>query len=122
MAKLYGLMRIGRDAVLRTTQNGKQVSNFSVAYNYGQKEGDAYPSQWVDVSLWGDRAASLEPYLKKGSLHLFTLSDVHMEKYIDKDGYEAWKLAARVDDIELGPKREASSNQRSYGGYGDSDQ
>jgi single-strand DNA-binding protein len=105
MAKMYGLMRLGRDAEVKTLPSGKQVANLSLAYNYGQKEGDAYPTQWIDAAFWGDRAEKLAPYLIKGSLHCFTLGDVHIEEY-EKDGYAAFKLAARVDDVELGPKRE----------------
>lgn len=109
MAKMYGLMRLGRDAEVKTLPSGKQVANLSLVYNFGQKEGDEYPSQWVDAAFWGERAEKLAPYLVKGSLHCFTLGDVHIEKYTDKDGYEAQKLAARVDDVELGPKRESGN-------------
>lgn len=115
MAKMYGLMRLGRDAEVKTTPNGKQVANLSLVFNYGQKEGDEYPSQWVDAAFWGERAEKLAPYLLKGSLHLFTLSDVHIEKYAGKDGYDAYKLAARVDDVELGPKRESGQGGESQG-------
>jgi single-strand DNA-binding protein len=109
MAKMYGLMRLGRDAEVKTLQSGKQVANLSLAYNYGQKDGDAYPTQWIDAAFWGERAEKLAQYLTKGSLHCFTLSDVHIEEY-EKDGYAAFKLAARVDDVELGPKREGGSS------------
>ena len=110
MAKMYGLMRLGRDAEVKTLQSGKQVANLSLAYNYGQKEGDAYPTQWIDAAFWGERAEKIAPYLTKGSLHMFTLSDVHIQEYEGNDGYTAYKLSARVDDVELGPKREGSSN------------
>lgn len=109
MAKIYGLMRLGRDAEVRTLQDGTPVCNLSLVYNYGKaNENKERPSQWIDAALWGKRAEALAPYLTKGSQHLFTLSDVHMEKYADKDGYDAYKLAATVDDVELGPKREGA--------------
>lgn len=103
---MYGLMRLGRDAEVKTLPSGKQVANLSLVYNFGQKEGDEYPSQWIDAAFWGERAEKLAPYLLKGSLHCFTLGDVHIETYTDKEGYEAFKLSARVDDVELGPKRD----------------
>ncbi|MFN4121303.1 single-stranded DNA-binding protein [Acidovorax sp.] len=109
MAKMYGLMRLGRDAEVKTLPSGKQVANLSLAYNYGQKEGDVYPTQWIDAAFWGERAEKLAPYLVKGSLHCFTLGDVHIEEY-EKDGYAAFKLAARVDDVELGPKRDSGGS------------
>lgn len=106
---MYGLMRLGRDAEVKTLPSGKQVANLSLAYNYGQKDGDAYPTQWIDAAFWGERAEKLAQYLTKGSLHCFTLSDVHIEEY-EKDGYAAFKLVARVDDVELGPKREGGGS------------
>ncbi len=118
--KAYGLMRLGRDAEIRRLQDGTAVCNLSLAYNFGKKDdsGDR-PSQWIDAALWGKRAEALAEYLTKGSLHCFTLSDVHMEKYTDKEGYDAYKLAATVDDVELGPRREgAASVNTSSGGTG----
>lgn len=111
MAQLYGLMRLGRDAEVRRTPGGDAVVNLSLAYNYGQKGDDNNrPTQWVDAALWGQRAESLAPFLTKGSLHLFTLRDIHMEKYADKEGFDAYKLAATVADVELGPKGDGASN------------
>jgi len=54
---------IGKDAELRTTQNGKQVAGFSVAVSKGRDQ----ETIWFDCSLWGERAAKLAPYLTKGS-------------------------------------------------------
>lgn len=108
-------MRLGRDAEVRITPNGKQVANLSLVYNYGQKEGDEYPSQWIDAALWGERAERLAPFLLKGSKHLFTIGDVHIETYTDKEGFEAFRLAGRVDDVELGDKRESSGGGESGG-------
>lgn len=115
MAKTYGLMRLGRDAEIRRLTNGDAVCNLSLAYNHGQKGEDGNrPTQWVDASLWGKQAESLAPYLVKGSLHLFTLRDIHIEEYEDKDGFLKPKLVATVVDVELGPKQEgATSGQNS---------
>jgi len=105
MAKLYGLMRLGRDAEIRTTPSGEKVANLSLVYSYWRKDSSGeMPSQWVDAAFWGERAEKIAPFLKKGAQHLFTLSDVHIEKYTGKDGFEAFKLAGRVDDVELTPK------------------
>jgi single-strand DNA-binding protein len=54
---------IGRDAELRTTQNGKKVANFTVAVS-GRRKDD--PPTWFDCSLWGDRADKLAQYIRKG--------------------------------------------------------
>jgi single-strand DNA-binding protein len=112
MAKLYGLMRLGRDAEIRTTPNGEKVANLSLVYSYGRKDSNGeMPSQWIDAAFWGERAEKLAPFLKKGAQHLFTLSDVHVEKYTGKDGFEAFKLAGRVDDVELTPRPRDSQQE-----------
>lgn len=53
---------VGKDAVLRTTPNGDKVLGFSVAVSNGKDK----EATWYDCSVWGKRAESLEPHIKKG--------------------------------------------------------
>ena len=55
---------IGKDAVTRSTQNGDQVTGFSVAVE--DRSGKEKATVWFDVSLWGKRGESLAKYLTKG--------------------------------------------------------
>lgn len=55
---------IGKDAELRSTNNGDKVASFSVAVSDGF--GDAKRTIWFDVSIWGKRAETLAPMLTKG--------------------------------------------------------
>jgi len=55
---------VGKDAVLRRTQQGDPVLGFPVAVDDGF--GDAKRTLWFDCSVWGKRAEKLEPYVKKG--------------------------------------------------------
>lgn len=105
--KMIGLARLGRDAEVRRTPGGDAVANLSLAYVCGRKkDGDEYaPSQWIDASLWGAQAEALAQYLKKGSVHCFTIADVRTEEYTDKDDYLRTKLVGRVDSVELGPRQ-----------------
>lgn len=103
--KTIGLARLGRDAELRYTPGGDAVCNLSLAVNFGQKD-DAgnRPTQWFDATLWGKRAEALAQYLVKGSVHCFTLDEVHLEVFTRADNTTGTKLACRVLDIELGPR------------------
>ena len=56
--------RIGRDADLRSTQNGDQVCGFTVAVDF--RNGREKSTNWWRVSLWGKRGEALHPYLLKG--------------------------------------------------------
>lgn len=56
---------IGKDAVLRTTQNGDKVLSWSVAVE--ERNGQDKRTIWFDCSLWGRRAEALAQYLTKGT-------------------------------------------------------
>lgn len=59
---------VGKDPVLRTTQSGDDVLGFSVAVDTGKDgSGNKRDPLWVDCSLWGKRARSLQPHITKGS-------------------------------------------------------
>lgn len=111
--KSSGLFRIGRDAEVRFLPDGTAVCNVSLAFNYGKKGQDGNrPSQWIDASIFGQRAETLAPMLLKGSQHVFHLSDAHIETYRKTDGSEGFKLAARVDDVELTDRRDGPAPQQ----------
>lgn len=58
----------GKDSELRRTQSGDPVLGFSVAVDQGKDQGgNKRDALWVDCSIWGKRAESLEPYIKKGT-------------------------------------------------------
>lgn len=98
--KLIGLARLGKTAELRNVGD-TCVANLALAFNYGKKGEDGNrPTQWVEGSLWGKRAESLEQYLVKGQQVLVTLSETHIETYEGKNGTGS-KLVGRIDDIEF---------------------
>lgn len=102
--KTVGLARLGRSAEVRFTPSGDAVCNLSLAVNYGPKGADGNRStQWIDASLWGKRAEALAPFLVKGSVHCFTLDEVHIEEFEGRNG-AGFKLVARIVDVELGPR------------------
>lgn len=58
---------VGKDAVLRNTQGGDPVLNFSLAVDNGKdKDGNKRDATWFDCALWGKRATALESHIKKG--------------------------------------------------------
>lgn len=100
--KAQGLARIGKDAEVRFTPSGTPVANVSLAFTYGKKGDDGKrPTQWVDASLWGARAESLAPYIKKGGQIVAYLEDVTIQTYVKGDGTSATKMVARLSDLEF---------------------
>lgn len=137
---LTGIARLGRDAEVRFTPSGQQVANLALAFNYGRRGDDGNrPTQWVDASLWGDRAEKLAPYLTKGQTVYVMLEEPHIETYEGKNGTGA-KMVARVASIEFAgskpdgqqqqaprqsappqqaPRPQQAPTQNSGGGFGD---
>lgn len=108
MAQYIGLARIGRDAEVRFTPQGEPVSNISLAFSYGKKDANGKkPTQWVDGSLWGQRAESLSQYLLSGTLVYVIVDDAHQEDYQTRDGRSGSKIVGRISHIEFaaGPKQ-----------------
>jgi single-strand DNA-binding protein len=104
--KLIGVARLGQDAEIRHLQNGTAVCNLSLAYNFGKKGQDGKrPSQWVEASLFGDRAESLAPHLTKGTSLFVDLRDVHVQTFQKKDGSSGVKLTGTVDSLEFAGNR-----------------
>lgn len=68
MQKLIIAGNVGKDAVLRRTGSGDAVLGFSVAVDQGKDaSGNKRDTLWVDCSVWGKRAESLESYIVKGT-------------------------------------------------------
>ncbi len=110
MPKQIGNYRVGRDAELRTLQDGTPVASISLAYNYGKAGQDGKrATQWIDATMWGQRAEKLAPLLLKGSLHCFTLDEMHIQMFSRQDGTQGHKLVARVLDVELGSRPEGQA-------------
>lgn len=61
----FGVGRIGKDAVTRTTAKGDNVTGFSLAMDDGF--GENKKTMWFDCSGWGGRYEAVAPYLVKGA-------------------------------------------------------
>ncbi len=100
--RAQGLARIGKDAEVRYTPGSTAVANVSLAFTYGKKGDDGKrPTQWVDASLWGQRAEGMAPYLLKGKQIVAYLEDVHLQTYTKGDGTQNTKMVARLADLEF---------------------
>lgn len=106
---LTGIVRLGRDAELRYTPTGEKVINLAAAFNYGKKDAQGNrPVQWLDASLWGDRAEALQPHLLKGTAISITLADPHIEVFTRKDNTRGEKLVGRIIDLEFAGGKSAT--------------
>ena len=99
---------LGKDAEVRTTQNGKQVCSFSVAVKsgYGQNE----KTTWVQCAMFGAKAeGQLPQHLTKG-----TQVAISGEAFLDEwenNGQQNKMLKLSVNTITLIGGRQDNSSQ-----------
>lgn len=114
--QIFGLARIGRDAELRYTADSTPVASLSLAFSYGKKDPatNKKPTEWVNGSLWGDRAAALVPHLLKGQQIVVTIDDAHTETFTKQDGSIASKIVGRISALEFAgsPQQAAQAPQQ----------
>lgn len=94
MQRLTIAGNVGKDAVLRRTQSDDAVLGFSLAVDNGKdRDGNKRDSTWYDCSLFGKRAESLAPHIKKGDK--LTLSGRPSVRVHEGKAY----LGISVDDL-----------------------
>lgn len=103
--------RIGRDAEVRSRQNGDPVTSFTVAVSIGKDK-----TQWINCAMFGDRGPKLAQYLTKGtSVGITGRPSAHGWKA--NNGDINADLQCAVDQVALlGGKSDSSDSQSGYGG------
>lgn len=112
---LQGLARLGRDIEIRYLTDGTPVGSLALAFDYGRKGQDGKrPTQWIEATIWGERAEKLTEYLTRGAQISVILSDPHVETFDKRDGGQGFKLAAKVLELQFagGQRSEQQSAQR----------
>lgn len=112
---LIGLARLGRDIEIRYLTDGTPVGSLALAFDYGRKGQDGKrPTQWIEATIWGERAEKLTEYLTRGAQISVILSDPHVETFDKRDGGQGFKLAAKVLELQFagGQRSEQQSAQR----------
>jgi len=103
------LVRLGKDAELKTTQSGDLLSLYA-AYDVGF--GDKKKTQWIGLTLFGKRASQVAGMMVKGTQIMATMDEVQVEEY----GGKSYLKAKLVEFKFAGPKpqqeQEAPRQQR----------
>lgn len=91
--------RIVQNAELRQTNSGDALSSFRLASNVGF--GDNKSTLWIDCTIWGKRAQTLNSMLPKGQ-QVFINGELSERVYPKKDGTEGRSLSLRVNELSFG--------------------
>lgn len=118
--------RLGRDPEMRYTQDGKAVTNFSVATGgkWTDRNGtERDDTEWFRVEMWDRLAETANQYLSKGA-QVYIEGRLRTRKYTDKDGIERTSVEVVANNmVLLGSRndRGAGSASNDYEDYGDED-
>ena len=106
-----------RDPELRRTQSGMAIMSFGVAVNDRRRnqqtgEWEDYPN-FVDCSMFGNRAEKLAPYLVKGTK--VAIEGKLRYSQWERDGQKRSKLEVIADEIELMSKGQSAQAPKAQG-------
>lgn len=103
--------RLVRNAETKTTSDGLFIVHFSIANNQAKKNQDGSWGEtvhYIELSLYGNRAEALAPYLVQGQL--VAIEGHLIQRRWEKDDKKFSKLEVAVDDIKL-ISRASSKNE-----------
>ena len=96
--------RLTRDSELRHTPSGTAVTDVIIASNrIWSKDSDRQEeTTFVDVTIWGKQAESLQAYLVKGR-HVMVVGRLKLNKWETEAGDKRSKLTMVAEKINLTP-------------------
>lgn len=112
---------VGRDPVLKYTQSGIAVCDFSVAVTrrFGGRDGGERREKtyWFRVTCWRQLAEIANTYVKKGT-QVMVVGTVEASAYLDKSGQPASSLELTADTFQMLGRRDDVESSGSYEEYG----
>jgi len=111
--KVILLGNLGQDPEIRHLENGRAVTNFTLATSevYKNKEGNKVTNtEWHNVVLWTPLAEVAHKYLKKGN-QVYIEGKITTRQYDDKDGNKKYITEVVGREMTLvGGKPEATGS------------
>lgn len=119
--KVMLIGRLGKDAEIRHTQNGKAIANFSLATSEKWKDQSGQPqerTEWHRVVVFGNLADIVQRYVTKGSL-IYVEGKLVTRKWTDNQGVEKYTTEVVLDGFSskltmLGGQPNSGGSQEQY--------
>ena len=109
MIQASAVGRLGRNAELAMSKNGREILKFSIATDSGY--GDNKTTTWVNCAMFGNRGAKLVDYLQKGT-QVVAFGELSQREYVKKDGSNGASVEMVLSEIKLiGSKQDADYAQ-----------
>ncbi|TGL60709.1 single-stranded DNA-binding protein [Leptospira sarikeiensis] len=90
------------DPELKKTQNGKSVTNFTVAVNHNYKRSDGEESEvsYMDIEVWEKLAEVCSEYLKKGK-KVTIVGQLKQDRWKNQEGHSRSKVKVIADEVRF---------------------
>lgn len=111
--------RLGNYPEKRSTNSGKSVCTFSVAVDRDFKDKTTGEKQtdWLDITVWEDKADFVCKYFQKGSM-IVVDGRLQSRKYTDRNGNNRTAIEIVAEKVYFaGGKNESSSQSQASSGY-----
>ena len=104
--------RLGADAQIKKTPNGKTYMEMSVAVTTGY--GDYKKTLWIKVKQWGERVNNIVNIFTKGAL-ISACGEPSINEWDGKDGSHHASLEVNCMNIQiLSSKKTIADDEREY--------
>ena len=95
--------RIGKDAEVRKTKDGKSVCDFSVAVDENDR------TTWVPCVVWNHTADFMGRYVKKGTL--LAIEGSIQSRTVEKGGFKSTEVKVLCRRVNSLSKKESAKNE-----------
>ena len=104
--------RLGADAQVKKTPNGKTYMEMSVAVTTGY--GDYKKTLWIKVKQWGERVNNIVNIFTKGAL-ISACGEPSINEWDGKDGLHHANLEVNCMNVQiLSSKKTVAEDEREY--------
>ena len=109
--------RLTRDPVIRHTDSGKAVCNFTVAIENGY--GEEKSADFVSCVAWNKTAEFVDKYFAKGRM-IIVVGRIQTRTWEDRDGKKNYVTEVVASEVAFGEtKRNAEGNSAGHTAAGD---
>ena len=94
--------RLVADPELKTTNTGKEVTNFRIAVDKPYQKGSEREADFFDIVAWGKTAVFVSQYFKKGK-PIVVVGSLQTRSYEAKDGSKRHVTEILANNVEFVP-------------------
>lgn len=112
--------RLTREPELRHTQQGRAVTNFTLAVDRAYRRGQEKETDFIDCVAFGQTAEFACKYFTKGS-GAAVRGRIQVRTYDDREGVHRKAVEVMVDDIEFNGSKAPAVSEPTFTDYSDVD-